>query len=75
MRETTTTETTMELQEAVDRLIAMSDDEGATWDLSPNDKRAIRAVLRALANHQSQNGELWTLVDRLSAIYLNRRAG
>lgn len=34
-------------QEQFDRLWQMSMDDGETWDLSPNDQRAIEAVLQS----------------------------
>lgn len=37
----------MKLDEHLERLSAMADDEGMTWDLSPNDKAAIAAVLES----------------------------
>jgi hypothetical protein len=36
------------LEDAISRLEQMGDDQGDTWDLSPNDQDAIRQVL---ANH------------------------
>lgn len=37
------------IEEAVDRLRAMVDDRGLTWDLSPNDKQALVVMLDELA--------------------------
>lgn len=36
-------------REQVERVIQMSDDSGETWDLSPNDQAALKAVLQRMA--------------------------
>lgn len=39
----------MTLKEAVERLKAMIEDKGDTWDLSRNDTKAIKLVLERLS--------------------------
>ncbi len=44
--------TTATLQDQLSRVRMMSTDKGTTWDLSPNDQAALRAVLDAVPQWQ-----------------------
>lgn len=51
--------TSMEISEARERLEAMAEDHGETWDLSPNDQFAIRIVLDLLREiEDAKNGQI-----------------
>jgi len=41
-------------REQVERVIAMSRDDGGTWDLSPNDQAALKAVLLRMSELDAQ---------------------
>jgi hypothetical protein len=51
-------------RQQVERVLLMSTDSGETWDLSPNDQAALKAVLQRMAVLDAQCDELLSALKR-----------